>query len=54
VVSLALRGDYKHRVISGGVGHNLPQEALLAFADAVIDVGRSASPNRSHLGGPHV
>jgi pimeloyl-ACP methyl ester carboxylesterase len=31
-------GPYEHRVISGGVGHNLPQEAPQAFAQAVIDV----------------
>jgi pimeloyl-ACP methyl ester carboxylesterase len=31
-------GDYEHRTIPGGVGHNLPQEAPDAFADAVIDV----------------
>ena len=29
---------YAHRIITGGVGHNLPQEAPQAFADAVIDV----------------
>lgn len=29
---------YAHRVITGGVGHNLPQEAPRAFAQAVIDV----------------
>jgi pimeloyl-ACP methyl ester carboxylesterase len=33
-------GKYEHRVIGGGVGHNLPQEAPEAFAQAVIDVGR--------------
>jgi pimeloyl-ACP methyl ester carboxylesterase len=33
-------GQYEHRVIEGGVGHNLPQEAPQAFAQAVIDVGR--------------
>jgi pimeloyl-ACP methyl ester carboxylesterase len=32
-------GPYEHRAISGGVGHNLPQEAPQAFAQAVIDVG---------------
>jgi pimeloyl-ACP methyl ester carboxylesterase len=32
-------GTYSHRTIEGGVGHNLPQEAPAAFADAVIDVG---------------
>ena len=31
-------GKYAHRTISGGVGHNLPQEAPQAFAGAVIDV----------------
>jgi pimeloyl-ACP methyl ester carboxylesterase len=30
-------GRYRHRVISGGVGHNLPQEAPEAFARAVLD-----------------
>ena len=32
---------YEHRTITGGVGHNLPQEAPQAFAQAVIDVGAS-------------
>ncbi|RJF74400.1 alpha/beta fold hydrolase [Rhodopseudomonas palustris] len=31
-------GRYAHRLISGGVGHNLPQEAPDAFAAAIIDV----------------
>jgi len=31
-------GRYAHRIINGGVGHNLPQEALQAFAQAVVDV----------------
>jgi pimeloyl-ACP methyl ester carboxylesterase len=31
-------GPYAHRVITGGVGHNLPQEAPQAFAQAVVDV----------------
>jgi len=31
-------GKYAHRIIKGGVGHNLPQEARRAFAKAVIDV----------------
>ena len=31
-------GKYAHRTIEGGVGHNLPQEAPQAFAQAVIDV----------------
>ena len=33
-------GKYAHRVITGGIGHNLPQEAPLAFAQAVVDVAR--------------
>ena len=31
-------GKYAHRIIPGGVGHNLPQEAPQAFAQAVMDV----------------
>jgi pimeloyl-ACP methyl ester carboxylesterase len=31
-------GRYEHRTITGGIGHNLPQEAPQAFAQAVIDV----------------
>jgi hypothetical protein len=31
-------GPYEHRTINGGIGHNLPQEAPDAFADAVIDL----------------
>jgi pimeloyl-ACP methyl ester carboxylesterase len=34
-------GKYAHRLISGGIGHNLPQEAPQAFAQAVIDVAGS-------------
>ena len=30
-------GKYAHRLIKGGIGHNLPQEAPHAFAEAVID-----------------
>ena len=33
-------GKYEFRLISGGIGHNLPQEAPTAFAQAVIDVDR--------------
>jgi pimeloyl-ACP methyl ester carboxylesterase len=33
-------GKYMHRTIAGGIGHNLPQEAPQAFAQAVIDVAR--------------
>ena len=31
-------GKYEHRLIKGGIGHNLPQEAPQAFAQAVFDV----------------
>ena len=31
-------GKYAHRTVTGGIGHNLPQEAPQAFADAVIAV----------------
>jgi pimeloyl-ACP methyl ester carboxylesterase len=34
-------GKYEHRDITGGVGHNLPQEAPQAFAQAVIDVDKA-------------
>jgi pimeloyl-ACP methyl ester carboxylesterase len=33
-------GKYAHRQLTGGIGHNLPQEAPHAFADAVIAVDR--------------
>ena len=31
-------GKYAHRLVKGGIGHNLPQEAPQAFAEAIIDV----------------
>jgi pimeloyl-ACP methyl ester carboxylesterase len=31
-------GRYEHRLVNGGVGHNLPQEAPQAFAKAIIEV----------------
>jgi pimeloyl-ACP methyl ester carboxylesterase len=31
-------GKYAHRIIKGGFGHNLPQEAPQAFAEAVVEV----------------
>ena len=31
-------GKYQHRTITGGIGHNLPQEAPQAFAEAVLQV----------------
>jgi pimeloyl-ACP methyl ester carboxylesterase len=33
-------GRYEHRVITGGIGHNLPQEAPQAFVQVIIDVDR--------------
>lgn len=36
-------GWYEHRLIKGGTGHNLPQEAPLAFAEAIIDVAAHAN-----------
>ena len=32
-------GKYEHRTITGGIGHNLPQEAPQAFAQAIVDIG---------------
>jgi pimeloyl-ACP methyl ester carboxylesterase len=34
------KGPYAHRLITGGIGHNLPQEAPAAFAQAVLDVAK--------------
>ena len=34
-------GRYEHRTINGGIGHNLPQEAPQAFAEAVVDIAES-------------
>jgi pimeloyl-ACP methyl ester carboxylesterase len=36
-------GQYTHRTIAGGVGHNLPQEAPEAFIDAVVEVAGYSS-----------
>ncbi len=36
-------GRYEHRLITGGVGHNLPQEAPGDFAQAIIDVDAYSS-----------
>ena len=33
-------GKYGHRTITGGIGHNLPQEAPVAFAQAVLDADK--------------
>jgi hypothetical protein len=36
-------GKYSHRLVNGGIGHNLPQEAPQAFANAIVEVDRWAS-----------
>jgi pimeloyl-ACP methyl ester carboxylesterase len=33
-------GKYAHRLLTGGIGHNPPQEAPQAFAEAIVDVDR--------------
>ena len=38
--AMRFSGKYAHRTITGGIGHNLPQEAPQAFTQAVIDVDR--------------
>ena len=45
-------GKYESRIVSGGIGHNLPQEAPQAFAQAVIAVDGSIGAIRFsiHLG----
>src|SRR3954470_24324940 len=47
-------GKYAHRMITGGVGYNLPQEAPEAFAEGCRRRGRSliVSARRSHAGRP--
>jgi pimeloyl-ACP methyl ester carboxylesterase len=45
-------GWYEHRVVGGGVGHNLPQEAPRDFADAVIDVARVVQESGPRSGRP--
>jgi pimeloyl-ACP methyl ester carboxylesterase len=34
-------GKYEHRNITGGIGHNLPQEAPAEFVKAIIDVDKA-------------
>jgi pimeloyl-ACP methyl ester carboxylesterase len=44
VYRMRFSGEYEHRTIPGGIGHNLPQEAPREFAQAVVDAdgfGRS-------------
>ena len=33
-------GKYAHRLLTGGIGHNPPQEAPRVFADAIIEADR--------------
>jgi pimeloyl-ACP methyl ester carboxylesterase len=33
-------GMYEHRTVTSGIGHNLPQEAPQAFAQAIMDADR--------------
>jgi pimeloyl-ACP methyl ester carboxylesterase len=33
-------GKYEHRTVTGGIGHNLPQEAPGAFAQAMLDIAK--------------
>lgn len=35
-------GPYEHRLVTGGIGHNLPQEAPAAFVRAILDVEKLA------------
>ena len=39
--AMKFTGMYEHRLIMGGIGHNLPQEAPQAFAEAIVDVAQS-------------
>ncbi|MFZ3361263.1 MAG: alpha/beta hydrolase [Xanthobacteraceae bacterium] len=34
-------GKYSHRLVTGGIGHNLPQEAPQAFGEAILDVSKA-------------
>jgi pimeloyl-ACP methyl ester carboxylesterase len=36
--AVKFKGKYTHHTITGGIGHNLPQEAPKAFADAIMEV----------------
>ena len=37
-------GKYVHRTLTGGIGHNLPQEAPLDFVQAIEEADRLARP----------
>lgn len=32
--------SYEHRLLTGGIGHNMPQEAPRDFVSAIMDAGR--------------
>lgn len=36
--AVRFKGKYAHHTITGGIGHNLPQEAPQAFTDAILEV----------------
>jgi pimeloyl-ACP methyl ester carboxylesterase len=36
--AMKFSGKYSNKIINGGIGHNLPQEAPKAFADAIAEV----------------
>ncbi|WP_333863211.1 alpha/beta fold hydrolase [Sphingobacterium sp.] len=38
-------GKYKHHTLKGGIGHNLPQEAPEAFAQAIVEADTMARAN---------
>ena len=40
VVAKKFSSKYTHRLLKGGIGHNLPQEAPQAFAETIVDVDR--------------
>jgi len=43
-------GPYAHRTITGGIGHNLPQEAPQAFVQAILDVDRMRAGGKGVAG----
>jgi pimeloyl-ACP methyl ester carboxylesterase len=47
-------GPYEHRLITGGVGHNLPQEAPEAFAAAIMDAAMMDAASVETTGGTDV
>jgi pimeloyl-ACP methyl ester carboxylesterase len=43
--AMKFSGKYSHRIVEGGIGHNLPQEAPQALAEAVVEVNGYVSPS---------